>query len=73
MSESELDIVSEQEALEEELLSKSAARDKIVKIVNSINADEINISDWENPRIIKPMPKQEEFILADQDIVFYGG
>lgn len=52
---------------------KSEARRKIVEAINSLDVSKIDISKYTDPNVIRPLPKQEEFILADQTVVIYGG
>lgn len=60
-------------SLDDELTGASLARQNIVNQINNLNVDSYDISAWEDPNKIVPLPKQEEFFKSKAQITFYGG
>lgn len=59
--------------LDEEIGGASAARQKIIDQINNFKPDEFDETPWTNPRKIRPLPKQEAFMLSEAQVTFYGG
>ncbi len=60
-------------SLDDNLSGASLARQKIVDQINSLDVSKFDITPWENPNRIIPLPKQEEFFKSKAQITFYGG
>ena len=63
----------EDKPLDDELSGASLARQKIVDMINGLDVDNFDISPWEDPNKIVPLPKQEEFFKSEAQITLYGG
>lgn len=71
MSEEQLDIVDN--SLVDEFTAGSRARQSIVDRINSLNVDEFDETPWTQKNTIRPLPKQEEFMMSRAQVTFYGG
>lgn len=59
--------------MDEEIGGASAARQRIVDRINSLDVDNFDVTPWTDPKKIRPLPKQEEFMLSKAQVTFYGG
>lgn len=59
--------------LDEEIGGASAARQRIVDMINNLDAANFDITPWTKPNTIRPLPKQEEMILSTAQVTFFGG
>ena len=59
----------------EDHLKTTDKRPAIKDIIANINVDDFDITPYTDQNIIRPLPKQEEFLLSHHKatITFYGG
>lgn len=58
---------------DEEIGGASEARQRIVDMINNLDAANFDITPWTKPNTIRPLPKQEEMILSTAQVTFFGG
>lgn len=68
----QLDIIEEQNPIDM-LISGSQARQSIVDRINSLDVSKFDETPWTKPNVIRPLPKQEEFMMSKAQVTFYGG
>lgn len=59
--------------LDEEIGGASAARQRIVDQINNLDVSTFDETPWTQPNVVRPLPKQEEFMMSKAQITFYGG
>ena len=56
-------------------IENSMSEPLIKKIIREIDVSNFDITPYTDPNVIRPLPKQEEFLLSHHkaQITFYGG
>lgn len=67
----ELEIVDK--SLEDEFSGGSLARQRIVDRINGLDVSKFDETPWTKPNTVRPLPKQEEFMMSKAQVTFYGG
>jgi hypothetical protein len=67
----ELDI--QDQSLADEFTAGSKARQSIVDRINSLDVSQFDETPWTTKNTIRPLPKQEEFMMSKAQVTFYGG
>jgi hypothetical protein len=71
MSSDELEVV--ESSLEDLSTAGSRARQAIVDRINNLDVSQFDETPWTKPNTIRPLPKQEEFMMSKAQVTFYGG